>query len=396
MITRRYSPQIGGAERAIERLAKGFVQRGHQVTLATECRGASYRKKGILSPVFKSSGKEKHTVHPVFLRTSQHRFWGTFLWIKEIRKLLRKDSNSVDIIYVSMLKHAAAAALSIKSPTPVILRSSGSSLTGDVAWQKSSFTGRMLASYCRQAYSVIALSPQIRQELIDWHYGPEKIRDIMGGVPISVSAYDSGQVSERRKDLPITALRDCKGDLVTYVGRFSDEKGVKDLLESWKTVIQVCPEASLLFIGEGPLRGYLEVERNRQGWTSCVHVCGPVREVEPYLRASDLFVLPSHQEGVSNALLEALGLGIGVVATEIPGNCVVAQNGIHVEMVLSKKPEEMAKGIIEMLNNPEKRRHMGMRSREHVKQNFSFDRVMDEHESLFNQAISERAFRTSV
>lgn len=396
MITRRYSPQIGGAERAIERLTQGFVQRGHQVILATESRGASYREKGILSPVFTSSGKEEHTVQPVFLRTSQHRFWGTFLWIKEIRKLLRKDRNSVDIIYVSMLKHAAAAALSLKSHTPVILRSSGSSLTGDVAWQKSSFTGRILANYCRQAHSVIALSPQIRQELIDWHYGPEKIREITGGVPISVSAYDFEQVSERRKELPIAALRDCKGSLVTYVGRFSDEKGVKDLLESWKSVIRVCPDASLLFIGEGPLRGYLEVEINRQGWTSCVHVCGPVREVEPYLRASDLFVLPSHQEGVSNALLEALGLGIGVVATEIPGNCFVTQNGIHAEMVLSKKPEDIAKGIIEMLNNPEKRHHMGMRSREHVKQNFSFDRVVDEHEALFKQAISERASRKSV
>ena len=392
MITRRYSPQIGGAERAIERLAQGFVQRGHQVILATESHGASNREKGSVT----SSGKEEHTVQPVFLKTSQHRFLGTLLWIKEIRKLLRKDRNSVDVIYVSMLKHAAGAALSLKSHTPVILRPSGSSLTGDVAWQKSSFTGRVLANYCRQAHSVIALSPQIRQELVDWHYGPEKIREITGGVPISVSAYDSEQVSERRKELPIEALRDSKGALVTYVGRFSDEKGVKDLLESWKSVIRVCPDASLLFIGEGPLRGYLEVEINRQGWTSCVHVCGPVREVEPYLRASDLFVLPSHQEGVSNALLEALGLGIGVVATEIPGNCFVTQNGIHAEMVSSKKPEEIAKGIIEMLNNPEKRHHMGIRSREHVKQNFSFDRVVDEHEALFKQAISERVSRKSV
>ena len=49
MITRRYSPQLGGAERAIERLAQGCVQRGHQVILATESHGASNREKGSVT-----------------------------------------------------------------------------------------------------------------------------------------------------------------------------------------------------------------------------------------------------------------------------------------------------------------------------------------------------------
>lgn len=105
--------------------------------------------------------------------------------------------------------------------------------------------------------------------------------------------------------------------LAVSVGRPSVQKGHDRLLSAWPTVRLAAPDAQLVVVGEGPDRPALAARA-----VPGVDLPGE-REVEPYLAAADVFVLPSRWEGLSLALLEAMAAGVSVVTTAVAGSEVV-------------------------------------------------------------------------
>ena len=103
------------------------------------------------------------------------------------------------------------------------------------------------------------------------------------------------------------------------------EKGLDTLIDAWPAVRAAHPEARLILIGEGPERAALEASESESlgltlGPGQAVELPGASADATAALRDADLFVLPSREEGMSIALLEAMALGIPLVASSIPGN----------------------------------------------------------------------------
>ena len=109
-----------------------------------------------------------------------------------------------------------------------------------------------------------------------------------------------------------------------FVGRLASEKGLDILIEAWLKVRARFPTAQLILVGEGPERAALENQARAIGLTlghdQAVSIPGSVSDPTESLRQADLFVFPSREEGMSIALLEAMALGLPVVASSIPGN----------------------------------------------------------------------------
>jgi glycosyltransferase involved in cell wall biosynthesis len=103
------------------------------------------------------------------------------------------------------------------------------------------------------------------------------------------------------------------------VGNLKPEKGVLDLGRAWPDVVKQVPEATLLVVGDGPLRGELETLTRPLGERVRLIARQPLERVPTYLAAADLLVLPSHSEGTPNVVLEALASGRRVVATAVGG-----------------------------------------------------------------------------
>lgn len=104
-----------------------------------------------------------------------------------------------------------------------------------------------------------------------------------------------------------------------------------------------------------------------------------------HLRQSDLFVLPSHTEGFSNALLEAMALGLPCIATRVGGNPDAIQHNISGVLVAPRQPRELAEAIYELAWDRKRCERLGRNARETVRRNFTLDRCVDRYLNLYKQ-----------
>ena len=211
-----------------------------------------------------------------------------------------------------MLKHDAYAVVERGTPSrvpggPPPRRGAGA--TGDLAWQVlGSIRPDRIGHRCRLADAFVAISPAVRAELVAGRAtDPAKIVDLPNGVPVPDEPWKP---------------RDDPGSLrAAFVGRLAPEKGLDALVDAWAIVAgESFPDAR----SDAGRRGAGAAPAGSPGRPAGAGGRSePARRLgRPFgvLRASDLFVLPSREEGMSIALLEAMALGIPSVASAIPGN----------------------------------------------------------------------------
>jgi glycosyltransferase involved in cell wall biosynthesis len=134
--------------------------------------------------------------------------------------------------------------------------------------------------------------------------------------------------------------------LVT-VGRLDRQKNPLLLLDAFRLLQHSMPDLRLMFIGDGVLRRQVEQRIARHGLEEKVRMCGvqPASSIATHLQASDLFVLSSAYEGMPIVVLEALGSGLPVVATDVGEVSRVVQPGVNGELVSVQDAESLANAI---------------------------------------------------
>lgn len=376
LLTRRYPPLIGGAEKVLSYLAGALAAEGAEVTVLTS------QAPGLNLPtreeVAIDRGQGRLTIHR--LSTSRLRFVGTYLYMRNLARWF--DRNPIDLAYVSMLKHDAYVAVGAgrRLGFPVVLRPEGAGATGDLAWQSWGTFGLQIRRRCREATAIVAISKAIEAELAGvWPEGTgprPSIVSIPNGVPVPLESW------QRRPDWRLSPR-------AAYVGRLAPEKGLDTLIDAWPTVRTAHPSASLILIGEGPERPALERrahDRNLSiGRGQAVEFAGVLADPSAVLREADLFVLPSREEGMSIALLEAMAMGIPLAASSIPGNRRIVADFKHGRLAPPDDPGALARVILEQWSNFDRAFHMGRAARSRVEQEFSIRRVARDHLRLFER-----------
>ena len=229
------------------------------------------------------------------------------------------------------------------------------------------------------------------QEFEDLGIASDRFLYIPNGVLIPPEvAYDPSVCAAARARVHLPERR----RVAIFVGRLSAEKNLSTLVKAWAEVLRVQPDSRLLLVGDGgtfrnvepQLRGQVE----RLGISAHVRFVGRVPEILDYLLAADLFVLPSSTEGMSNALLEAMAAGLAVVATRIPGNLQVIQDGENGRLVELLDTAALARAIIELLGSPDDALRLGQAARQTVAERFAIDRVGQEYLRLYAQLVNGR------
>lgn len=165
---------------------------------------------------------------------------------------------------------------------------------------------------------------------------------------------------------PFARYRDGR-PTVLFLGRLEYRKGFKYLLRAWPWVREVVPDARLLVVGaynKRRKRPYVLYAR-RQGIRG-VRFVGPTSEQDKprYYRTADLFCAPNAGfESFGIILLEGMAAGIPVVASDIPGFRTVLDDGVQGVFVPPRHPQALAKSIIDLLCDPERRTQMGQAGR---------------------------------
>jgi len=364
LITRRYPPLMGGAEKVLSYLAPALAAEGAEVTVVTSAI-PGLMATDLPSPV------------PVVRQpTAATRFVGTWLYMRNLRRWL--DRHPVDLAYVSMLKHDAYVAVGAgrRRGFPVVLRPEGAGATGDLAWQSWGRGGRAIGGRCKEADAVVAISPAVRAELIAAGYDPARIVDLPNGVPVPAGPW-----------APRPGWREAPR--AAFVGRLAPEKGLGALVEAWPIVRRAHPGARLALIGEGPERPSLEGLIGRLGLRGAVELPGVSADPAADLRAADLFVLPSREEGMSIALLEAMALGVPAVASAIPGNAAILADGVHGRLAPPDDPAALARAILDQWGDPDRAAAMAWAARRRVIEEYSIEAVARRHIDLFRRLIGE-------
>ena len=162
--------------------------------------------------------------------------------------------------------------------------------------------------------------------------------------------------------------------LLIVVARLHRGKGHHILLQAMQRLLMCFPMLKLVCLGEGEEEPELLADCHRLGITQCVRFPGYQRNVEEWLAAADVNVLPTFYEGLPLTILEAMAAGLPTVASEVGGIPDAIQNGISGLLVSPGDPDQLAKALAALLRDPAMRTRFGRSARVRVAEQFAFER----------------------
>ncbi|MDQ0256584.1 glycosyltransferase involved in cell wall biosynthesis [Evansella vedderi] len=188
---------------------------------------------------------------------------------------------------------------------------------------------------------------------------------------------------------------DFRDIVLGFIGRLDKDKGVNELLGAFKIILSKYPMTKLLMIGsddknEGLDQELLQWSRS----TDAIKYTGFTNEVEKYIAALDIFILPSYREGFGSVVIEAEAMGVPVIVTDIPGPIDAMKPGETGLTVPKATVQPLVEAIEQMIVNPKMREKMGENAKSFARTNFDqsklWDFIMEDRERLYNTFVSSK------
>ena len=177
--------------------------------------------------------------------------------------------------------------------------------------------------------------------------------------------------------------------LVTTVGRLAAQKRIDDLIWAIELLGHLAKTAHLLIVGDGPRRQALQQYAQQAGCQDRVHFAGHRDDVPRIYAASNVAWLASEFEGQSNSLMEAMAAGLPVVASDIPANAELVQDGITGHLVPVGDAAEFAKRTARLLEDPERATQLGQAARNRILEHHSIEANIDAHARLYRKTARQ-------
>lgn len=226
-------------------------------------------------------------------------------------------------------------------------------------------------SQAREA-AVLGLCPPGRTRVIANGVDAERIR--AGALP---------------RDAARAALGLEPGTLVLgTVARLDPVKALDVLLEAFARVSRAQPAVHLVVIGDGPEAGRLRALARTLGVDARVRFAGLVADASRLLPAIDVYVSASRREGLPLSLLEAMALGLPVVATRVPGHVDVVAEGVTGLLAAQGDPAGLAEALGALLADAARRETMGEAGRRHVENRFRVEQMVAETATLYRETVA--------
>ena len=357
----------GGAERVTVDLSAYWRACGYRVTVVTqtdESSDAYVLPHGVERVVLGTAGASGSTLHA--LAANVQRIW-------KLRRVMRRTRPTLVLgmmTTASVLAIAAARGLSC----PVI----ATEHTHPPSQGLSSFWLRMRRWAYPQAVRVVALTSGTAQ----W------LSQNLPGIRISVIPNAVRWPLEAGEPCIEPPVRHGRKRLLA-VGRLHPHKGFDLLLEAFASISAWLPDWDLVILGEGPERDALQAQIDMAGLSERVMMPGRVGNVADWYAQSDLYVLSSRVEGLSNTLLEAMASGLPVVAFDCEtGPREIIRHDIDGVLVSpAEDVEALAAHLSDLMARPARRESLGRRATD-VRDRFSVARVMALWRHLFEEALA--------
>ena len=188
---------------------------------------------------------------------------------------------------------------------------------------------------------------------------------------LDLTAFDVSKKAEYSKEIKEKYNIPEDVPVIGFVGRLGKEKGCNELFRSFKALKEQFSTLKLLFVGPIEKEDTIEPEL-LEYFFGCDDIIKTdrVTNVEKYISAMDVFVLPSYREGFGMSVIEASAMEVPVVVTEYPGPSSAMEEGVTGISVPVKDSDALTIAVADLLENREKSLAMGRAGRIFVEQNF--------------------------
>ena len=223
------------------------------------------------------------------------------------------------------------------------------------------------ASYSA-AHRIVANSRAAAERLRLEGVSREKIVVIPNG--IDMSAFGSREYSPRPRRIAMVAC-------------LREEKRIDVLINAAPQILSQFPDAQFLIVGDGTCRESLWTLAKRLRVTEQFSFLGHRDDVPAILAQADVFVLPSRSEAFPNSIIEAMASGLPVVASNVGGIPELVEDGRTGHLVPPGDPKALAAALTRLLDDPRRSAEFGAAGRRKIEQNYSFDRMIEQMETLY-------------
>ncbi|MDR1925267.1 MAG: glycosyltransferase [Planctomycetaceae bacterium] len=181
--------------------------------------------------------------------------------------------------------------------------------------------------------------------------------------------------------------------IIGIVARLWEQKRIVDALWLFESMRFLNLHFHAVIVGDGPERDKLLRFRDSWRLSDCVHFLGHRNNVAQIMPHFDILINMSEYEGQSNSILEAMSLGIPVIATDIPGNRELVVDGETGVLVpdsgndFRKRRREFVKAILNLLENDTQRTQMGIAAKKQAAEQFSLEKMINKHAELYKKII---------
>ena len=214
---------------------------------------------------------------------------------------------------------------------------------------------------------------------------PAKVMVINSGLELNKYRKTDIDKAKKRKELQLEE----NVPIVGMISRLEPVKGPQYLVEAAKAIIAKVPQVKFLILGEGSLRAKLTARCQELGMADKFIFTGWREDIPEILSLLDILVLPSLNEAVGRVLIEAGAAGIPVVATKVGGIPEIVKDGETGFLVPPQDADTLAKTIIVLLENEEKRKSLGEVAKKWIDEKFSADNMVTSVTNLYLEMVSD-------
>lgn len=362
------SLECGGAERVLKNMTDFWVKQGRPVTVITLFTkeldffvldekvtridlGLTNKKFSLMPALFnvlRVASKLRKSI-----KTANNRFVISFLCRTNVLTLLVTRFMSAKII---VTEH-----------------------TDPTQRQLGGIINHMRKALYPKASAVVVLTENVKTNWADKFLDPAKAKVIPNPIvkPDEIDAALSFELPPR---------------YIVTMGRMISDKGHLLLLKAFVKVSKEFPGLSLVVLGDGPERSRLEKEIESYGLVDRVVLPGRIHNIAPVMKGAECFVLSSLREGFPLAMAEAMNLGLVPVSFNCPsGPAEIIRDGVDGILVPMGDTDALASAVSELLNDPDRRKEMGLLAEEGISDRFSVSVVMRQWDDLLASCAEEES-----
>ena len=293
-------------------------------------------------------------------------------------------AKSFDVLHAH-LAFAPAVAASISGKLigkRVIVKFGNSGNFGDVQELNRSWRGRLILAIIRRWVDLfIALTEDIELEMLNSRLPPARIIRMVNGVDTSSFCPTSD------KEAAKASIQMAGKLILLFTGRLTAVKALSNLVQALKQVIGVLPNVQLLLVGDGEERKPLEMLAADLDIESHLTFLERRDSVQPYLNAADIFILPSHGEGISNSLLEAMASGLPCIATNVGGSVDALAQGACGVLISPNNIQQLVVAILHLALEPSEMERLGRLARQRAVDHYDLAVVGAQYLDLYQKLV---------